>query len=207
LPAVLRRRFVLGLVIASLGSACGHADTPADKVDPVVALERFDAAPDAGSSSRARLDSAILSARDATRKAALARLTSEDPNVRIAAVYALSLTLRAEDAEALAPVLQSSDPGERVLAASGMLSVGDGRAVPPLIEALELEAALPFGAPATRVWEQARFALLSFTGQDLGLRDAATVDAAAATAPEWEAWWSDAEASFEVVRPPDRFGS
>jgi HEAT repeat protein len=144
----------------------------------------------------------VLAEPDAAREAALDHLESQDADARIAAVYTLSITLEPDDADALAPLLESTNPGERVLAATGMLAVGDGRGVPALIAALEIEDPLPFGSPPLRVWEQARFALLSFTGEDLGLREAAIAQDAAATAPEWESWWASAEGSFKVVRAP-----
>jgi HEAT repeat protein len=135
------------------------------------------------------------------------RQRSEDPDVRIAAIYALSITLEPGDADALARVLESSNAGERVLAAAGMIAAGDGRAVPVLIDALGIKDPLPFGAPRLRVWAQARISLLSFTGQDFGLRKSATAEESAATQSDWEAWWAEAGASFEVVRTPSRFGS
>lgn len=187
------------LLVLALGAAC----TKGGPVGPAAAIDEFDTSAKAGFGPRARLSLALVTDPEATRMAALERLKSEDPDVRIAAVYALSITLRPEDADALAPVLKASDPGERVLAAAGMLAVEDRRAVPVLIEALGEDAALPFGSPRARVWEKARFALLQFTGQDFGLREATTGSAAAATVPEWKAWWAQAEASFEVIRAPD----
>lgn len=200
-----RRHLVLTLLLLALVTACGGSGGDAG-VDPTAAIEGFDASAQAGSRPRSRLNTAVLAEPDASREAALEQLEAEDPDVRIAAVYALSLTLKAEDADALAPLLESQDSGERVLAAAGMLSLGDGRAVPVLIEALGIEDPLPFGAPPLRVWEQARVALLSFSGQDFGLGEAATAEEAEATAPDWESWWADAEASFEVVRAPELFG-
>lgn len=190
---------VLLIVLLAVGCGGGSDD---GVVDPSAAIETFDAAAEAGSRPRSRLNAAVLAEPDATREAALDLLESQDPDVRIAAAYALSITLQPDDADALAPLLESDSSGQRVLAAAGMLAVGDGRAVPVLISALEVEDPLPFGSPPLRVWEQARFALLSFTGQDLGLREAATAKDAAATAPEWESWWTSAEGSFEVVRAP-----
>lgn len=191
---------VLGL---ALGGCSGGDNGGAE--EPLAAIEGFDAAPDAGSWPRSRLNTAVLAEPDASRKAALDRLKSEDPDVRIAAAYALSITLKPEDADVLAPLLGSPMPGERVLAAAGMLAIGDRRAVPILIDALGVEDRLPFGSPRLRTWEQARFSLLSFTGQDFGLRDATTAQEAAATAPEWESWWATAKTSFKLVRAPGRF--
>ena len=193
-------RVTLVLAILLLPVGCGGSDETA--VDPSTAIESFDASPEAGSRPRARLNTAVLAEPDETREAALDHLESQDPDVRMAAVYALSITLEPDDADALAPLLESASPGERVLAATGMLAVGDGRGVPVLIDSLPVEDPLPFGSPPLRAWEQARFALLSFTGQDHGLREAATAQDAAATAPEWESWWASAKGSFEVVRAP-----
>jgi HEAT repeat protein len=196
-------RGTLVLLILLLAGGCGGSDDVA--ADPSPAIESFDAAPEAGSHPRSRLNTAVLTEPEASREAALDHLESEDPDVRIAAAYALSITLEPDDADALAPLLESASSGERVLAASGMLAVGDGRAVPVLIAALDAEDPLPFGSPPVRVWEQARLALLTFTGQDLGLRKAATARKAAATVPGWESWWASAKDTFEVVRAPGLF--
>ncbi len=197
-------RVMLVLLILFLAMGCGGGSDDS-AVDPSSAIESFNAAPEAGSHPRSRLNAAVLTEPDATREAALELLESQDPDARIAAAYALSITLQPDDADALAPLLEADDPGVRVLAATGMLAVGDVRAVPELMAALELEDPLPFGSPPLRVWEQARFALLSFTGQDLGLREAATARDAAATVSDWQAWWGSAERSFEVVRAPGLF--
>jgi HEAT repeat protein len=199
-----RALWVASLLFLALATGCSDGE---GDIDPSAAIQEFDADPGAGSWPRARLNTAVLAEPQASREAALESLNSDDADVRIAAVYALSLTLQPEDADASAPLLQSQDAGERVLAAAGMIAVGDGRAVPVLIEALDIEDPLPFGAPPLRVWEQARIALLRFTGQDLGLQQAATAEEAAAKTPKWEAWWAEAEASFEVVRAPGLFGS
>jgi hypothetical protein len=194
-------RVALVLLILFFAVGCGGGSDDV-AVDPSVAIEGFDAAPEAGSRPRAHLNAAVLAEPDAAREAALDHLESQDADARVAAAYALSITLRPDDADALSPLLESAGAGERVLAASGMLAVGDGRAVPVLIAALPVEDPLPFGSPPLRVWEQARFALLSFTGQDFGLREAATAQAAAATAADWESWWASAQDAFEVVRAP-----
>jgi hypothetical protein len=201
---VTQRCLALTLLFVALVTACGNGGGGAS-ADPTAAIEGFDSSSQAGSRPRSRLNTAVLAEPGAIRKAALANLEAEDPDVRIAAVYALSLTLKPEDANALAPLLESRDPRERVLAAAGMLSQGDRRAAPVLIKALGIGDPLPFGAPPLRVWEQARVALLSFSGQDFGLSKADTAQEAEATAPKWEPWWSKAEASFEVVRAQELF--
>jgi len=197
------KRALLVMLGLALGGCSGGDKGGAQ--EPLAAIEGFDAAPEAGSWPRSRLNTAVLAEPGASREAALDRLKSEDPDIRIAAVYALSITLKPEDGAVLAPFLGSAIPGERVLAAAGMLAVGDGRAVPVLIEALGVDDRIPFGSPRLRTWEQARFSLLSFTGQDFELREATTAQEAAATAPEWESWWATAERSFKIVRAPGRF--
>lgn len=199
-------RFTTFLLLL-LTPGCGDEESGTEDIDPAAAIQGFDADTGAGSWPRARLNNAVLAEPQASREAALEGLSSDDADARMAAVYALSLTLQSEDADALAELLQSQDAGERVLAAAGMVAVGDSRAVPVLIESLDIEDPLPFGSPPLRVWEQARIALLRFTGQDFGLQQAATAEEAAATKQEWEAWWAEAEASFEVVRAPGLFGS
>lgn len=191
---------LLGLGVAL--TACTGGNGGGDEASRA-AIETFDASDPAGVTSRARLNLAIVSDPGSTREAALELLASGDADVRIAAVYALSVTALPEDVEVLAPFLEEPDPGERVLAAAGMLALEYPRAVPVLIEALGDDVALPFRFPPAHVWEAARFALLQSTGQDLGLRDATTADEAAATIPAWEAWWADAEATFQVVHAPD----
>jgi hypothetical protein len=173
---------------------------------PLAAIEGFDTAPEAGFGPRARLNMALISNPEATRQAALDRIESTDADVRIAAVYALSVTLHLDDANTLASLLESPNSGERVLAAAGMLAVGDKRAIPVLIGELDDDAVLPFGSRPARVWEQARFALLQSTGQDFGLRKATTAAEAAATMPAWQAWWTRAETSFAIVPARDPFG-
>jgi HEAT repeat protein len=162
-------------------------------VDAVAALEAFDGALQARHRSFSRLNAALAADPAATREASLSRLESGDRDLRLAAVYALGLSLEGGDADRLAPFLESGSEAERVLAATALLSTGDGRAVPVLIEALESEELLPFANP-TRVGEQARFALSSFTGESFGLDPAA-----------WRAWWDEVAGSFAVVRAPDRF--
>lgn len=204
---------VLLVVSVLLGAACGGSDdggddaVSGDGADVLAAIRRFDAASGDRFESRARLDRAVLADPAASRTAALEHLSSDDHDVRLAAVFVLSQTLRPEDADALAALLESADPAERVLAAAAMLSVGDGRAVEVLIAMLGVRDEVPFGRPHREVWRYARYALLSFTGQDFGLRAAATADDAAATAVDWRAWWGDAAPTFEVVRAPSRFSS
>lgn len=205
------KRLVPVVVVVLLGAACGGGgdgakrDAAGDEVDVGAAIEGFDATAGDDFERRARLDRALLADPAASRLAALEHLTSGERDVRLASVFVLSQTLRPEDAGALAGVLESEDPAARVLAASAMLSVGDAGGVDVLIELLGARDEVPFGRPAREVWRHARFALLSFTGQDFGLREAGTAADAAATASDWGTWWVEAAPTFEVVRTPSRF--
>jgi hypothetical protein len=201
---VTRSYLILAVLLLTMGTACGKSGGSAG-VDATAAIEEFDVSAKAGARPRSRLNTAVLAEPAKSREAALAQLDAEDPDVRIAALYALSLTLKDGDGDALAPALESKASGERVLAAGGMLSLGDGRGVPVLIEALGNDEPLPFGAPPIRVWQQARAALLAFSGRDFGLGKAATARRAKATAPKWKSWWMEAKDSFEVVRAPGLF--
>jgi hypothetical protein len=203
-----QKHLILALLLLGAGTACRNSSGDS-KVEPMAAIAGLEPSSPAASRSRSRLNTAVLSAPEASREAALAQLRAHDPNdpdARLAALYVLSLTLRDEDADALAPVLTSREAKERVLAAAAMLALGDRRAVPVLIELLGVEDPLPFGDPPLRVWQQARMALLSFSGQDLGLRRAATASQAAAAAPALRDWWAQAGVSFEVARTRGRFG-
>jgi hypothetical protein len=197
----MRRAAVVALALVLVGCTGGEDGESSD--DARAAIEGFDASPEAGFGPNERLGIALIAHPEETHEAALDLLASGDPDVRIAAIYALSVGVRPEDAEALAPILKASDPGEQVLAAAGLLAVGDARGIPVLIQALGEDAILPFGAPPAHVWEQARYALLQSTGQDLGLGAATTAEEAAATVPAWESWWSEVEGSFEVVPAPE----
>ena len=191
--------------LAPSADATGPAVTAETQVDAATAIDRFD--PESQSSwGRASLGTALLMEPDAARSAALERLDAGDPDVRLAAVYALSITLEPEDVEPLAPILESESAAERVLAASAMVALGDGRGVPVLIESLGVDELMPFGKPPLPIWRQARWALLEFTGQDFGLSSATSVEESAATVADWEDWWAGAAGSFEAVRTPGRFG-
>ena len=173
----------------------------------VAAIEGFDVADPANVGSRAALTIMVLTDPESTRATAKNLVGSDDPDVRLAAIYALSITLSSVDVDALLPILESTDPRERVLAAGGLLAIGDARAVAVLIALLDDETPIALGFPPVHVWERARVALLQATGEDFGLREAATAEAAAATVPDWEAWWAGAEADFHVVPAADPFGS
>lgn len=126
------------------------------------------------------------------RVAALDQLPTATGDVRYAALYALSLTAEGDDAfVALHDALESVDVDERMLAAGSLVARGDKAALPVLIEMLGSAEDLAFRDPPQAAWEFARFVLLRYTAEDLGLlgpRTFSAVDAAAAQ-PAWATWW------------------
>ena len=172
----------------------------------VAAIEGFDVVEAANVGSRAALTIMILTDPESTRATAKNLVGSDDADVRLAAIYALSITLSSGDVDALSPSLESTDRRERVLAAAGLLAVGDARAVPVLIASLDDDTPMALGFPPVHVWERARVALLQATGEDFGLGEAVTAEAAAATIPDWELWWAGTEDDFHVVAVADPFG-
>jgi HEAT repeat protein len=203
--AILRTS-LLALPVALALSACAGGAEDEGAPAPRAAIEEFDSSPRTRAPGLAVLTRAVALDRAAARDAALDLLDAEDGDARLAAVYALGLVLQQGDAASLAPVLDRAAPGERLLAASALTSVGDRRGVPVLIEALDRDDLLPLGAGGIHAWQQARFALLAFTGEDLGLRAARTLTDASATKPSWQDWWAANASSFRVVRAPGRFG-
>jgi hypothetical protein len=98
--------------------------------------------------------------------------------------------------DAMGGFLGSGPDAERLIAAGGLLSVGEKAAIPVLIELLASGAPVPNSDPPRAVWQVARGVLLFYTDQDLGLREAADAEAAAVAQADWEAWW---EASGEAL--------
>ena len=123
------------------------------------------------------------------RKAALARISDNDPKTRYAALYALALSADEGNADALAEFLTSPVADERLLAAGAMAGIRDKRALPVLIAALDQNEPLLYRGAGERVYSFARKQLLWFTGQDFGLKAAETPEQIAATKPAWQGWW------------------
>jgi len=177
------------LVMALAVAACGGGDG----ADAGEAIEGFGDAPNDGLGLSALNQAAHRDPEDA-RSAALDAVDSDDPEVRFAAAYALSLTgIAAGDAEVLRGLLADDDVRIRLLAAQTLAGAGFGDGVPVLISLLASDEPLRDGL---RVWEVARRTLLDVTGQDLGLVAATDVEAATATIPAWAQWWDSASETF-----------
>ena len=123
------------------------------------------------------------------RKAALARITDNDPKTRYAALYALALSADTGNVDTLAEFLTSSAADERLLAAAALAGLRDKRSLPALIAALDEKEPLTYREAGERASTFAQKQLLYFTDQDFGLKGARTPEEIASTKPEWQHWW------------------
>jgi hypothetical protein len=171
--------------------------TPALSSDELrAAVESFDP------SLNARAEVGLINAaarqdREALRAVALEQLSANNPEVRWAALYALSVVVEPGDSEGIAALeefLVSTDVDERLAAASGLVVVGEKAAVPVLITLLESTETTEYVVMPT--WRIARGLLLAHVMQDLGLRGAENGRAAAAAKPAWQSWWDERGASL-----------
>jgi len=178
------------VLVATALVLCGCGGQRHHAVGPVDAIATFSAEPAHVNASFAALDQLALRDPGGLRSAAYAKLSSKDPNVRYAAVYALSLTAtKGASLNALVPIIRSRDVSERILAAETLVAQRDKRGVPVLIDALDSTAPFAHWAPPRRAWEEAQRALLRFVPEDLGLSRARTLSAASAAKRAWSRWW------------------
>jgi hypothetical protein len=179
---VPRRAGIVILLLALAVAGCGGAKKAADPV------AGFDGSAARVNASFRALDQAAFADPKTTRTAAVAHLQDSRPGVRFAAVYSLSLTVR--EPQPLERVLHSPRPSERMLAARGLVAIGDKQAIPTLIDALNARAPLPFGAPPEPAWRAARFDLLQYVPSAPSLTGAGfTAKDAAAATPLLRRWW------------------
>lgn len=138
------------------------------------------------------LDLAIESNPAAVIEQARSALTAEDPKVRFAAVYALGLTVEPGNADILVPVLEDPDPALRAIAAGALSGLGIKDSLPVLIEALAVDASLPYSDPPLPQWALAESALVEYTGQDFRVGAAiqdGDAPARQAAVEAWRGWW------------------
>ena len=188
-----------GAAIACCAAAdCGAADVSAS---PEQLITGFGNAPNHNALNRAaHADTAAL------RTAALAHLADTDPATHYAAVYALAMTADNDNGAAeLVRMLTSSNVDERLLSAGTLAGLGDKRALPVLIAALDQRDELSYRRPLLHAYEFAQRQLLWFTNQDFGLKAAQTPEEIAATKPAWERWWQSAGDSLHYDRPERKF--
>ena len=156
------RGFVAFLALATVGwLAFVPATTVATNPAPEHLITGFSDAPNPDAifyaiNKASAADSAPL------RKAALAYIGDNDQKTRYAALYALALTAKQDDAEALAKFLTSPIADERLLAAATLASLRDKRALPVLIAALDRDELLMYRAPGERASTFAQKQLIYF---------------------------------------------
>jgi hypothetical protein len=187
-----------GLVSRSWwGSGADSGSRYVLKVDAKDAIIGFDPTVNARDEV-GRINAAARQDTGALRTFALEQLGSTDPNIRWAALYALSLVIEEDDGEGVAALMLSLGSGnldERLAAASGLVAVGEKAAVPVLISLLESSETTRYIVLPS--WRVARGLLLTHVQQDLGLRNAASGPSAAAAKPAWQTWWAQHESSLD----------
>lgn len=179
------------IFVGSRGGGSDSKSTGLRDADAEDAVAGFDP------SLNARTELALIhvaSERDpaALRTIALDQLTSNNPDVRWAALYALSVVVEPGDSEGASALMQSlgsTDVDERLAAASGLVAVGEKAAVPVLIAILESSETTQYIVMPS--WRVARGLLLTHVNQDLGLRDADSGRTVAAAMPAWQTWWAE----------------
>jgi hypothetical protein len=199
--------FFAGAVIVCCAAAAGNcraADAPAS---PEQLITGFPNAPNIHAAFY-DLNQAAANNTAALRKAALAHLTDkkDDPDTHYAALYALVMTADADNGAAeLAGMLTSANVDERLLSAGALAGLGDKRALPVLIAALDQQDELSYRAPPQRAYDFAQRQLLWFTNQDFGLKTAQTPEGIAAAQPAWEQWWRSVGVSLHYDRRERKF--
>jgi HEAT repeat protein len=199
------RGFVAFLALATVGwLAFVPATTVATNPAPERLITGFSDAPNPDAilyaiNKASAADSAPL------RKAALAYIGDNDQKTRYAALYALALTAKQDDAEALAKFLTSPIADERLLAAATLAGLRDKRALPVLIATLDQDEPLAYREAGERASTFAQKQLLHFTSQDFGLKAARTPEQIATTKPEWDRWWQKAGDSVHYDPQTRRF--
>ena len=137
---------------------------------------------------------------DELREAALDQLEAGDTAARYPALYALALTVEGTEAtDALRAVLDSPDINERMLAAGSLIAQGEKAAFPILIELLGSDEQLALRDPPQQAWQFARFLLIQYTDEDMGLLGPSTYgpDQAAVAQQAWQDWWASTGASLQ----------
>jgi hypothetical protein len=198
---------VLAVVAIGAGFAfasCGDRKPASEPKSAEQAITRF--SPAHVDNSFEALNKAASGDKVALRNAALAHLGDKDPNVHYAALYGLVLAADENGgANELVAMLGSAVADERLLSAGKLAGLGDKRALPVLIAALDNPERLSYRHPPQRAFEFAKTQLLWFTKQDLGLKSAITQDQIAASKLAWEQWWRSAGPALRFDRQTRRF--
>jgi hypothetical protein len=197
--------FLAGAVIVGFAAAAGNCRAADAHSSPEQLITGFANAPNIHAAFY-DLNQAAADNTAALRKAALAHLAEKDPPTHYAALYALVMTADADNGAAeLASMLTSANVDERLLSAGALAGLGDKRALPVLIAALDQQDELSYRASPLRAYDFAQRQLLWFTDQDFGLKAAQTPEGIAATKPAWEQWWRSVGVSLHYDRPERKF--
>ena len=198
--------FLAGPVIVCCAAAAGNCRAADASPSPDQLITGFANAPNINAAFY-DLNEAAANNTAALRKAALAHLADKEPDTHYAALYALVMTANADNGAAeLGGMLTSANVDERLLSAGALAGLGDKRALPVLIAALDQQDDLSYRAPPRRAYEFAQSQLLWFTNQDFGLKAAQTPEEIAATKPAWEQWWRSVGGSLHYDRRERKFG-
>ncbi|MFY9577980.1 MAG: hypothetical protein WAQ33_01515 [Gaiellaceae bacterium] len=180
---------LLGLLASFPAGASGR--TIAVRSSAELAITSFSGTPTRVGASFRRLHNELLDHPTDLRAAALEHLGDGKADVHYAAIYSLALTAApGPAADALLPVLGSMRLNDRMLAATALAGLGVKAALPVLIAKLDSGAPLAYREPPEQTWELARVALLTYTGENFGLRGSHTRAASARTKVAWLRWWS-----------------
>ena len=179
----------LGVVALCFFVGCSNGGEDI-KVDPEAAVVEFDGSPEQLESRFSDLNQAVDADPAAVREVGLAHLSDADDDVRYAAVYAVVLTTTKDDGvDKLVEMLKSDRVEERLTAAGQLLSLGDVRGFPVLIDSLSSEEGVRYWDPPAAAFEWAKQRLLFFTSEDFGLQGAVEPGEVVATQPQWREWW------------------
>jgi len=176
--------------------------TPAPTLAPVILP--FDGSEEAWRS----LDAAVAGAPAGVIDQARAHVSDPDDQIRLAAVYALSLAVGPDEVDVLLPVLDDPQPGLRTIAAGALIGLGAKESIPVLIDALRSEEAVPGSHPPLPQWLLAETALVAYTGQDFGVGSAVQAgdpSAHQAAVDAWMDWWQEYGAALKWDLAVERY--
>jgi hypothetical protein len=99
-------------------------------------------------------------------------------------VYATSGT----DPAPLVPLLTNEDPSIRLMAAGGLVGLGDDRGFDVLVALLTVDEQVAGSHPPVRMWQYVAATLEALTGVDLGPAPDASPEEIAVAASAWSDW-------------------
>lgn len=190
----IRTLWILGLVAVLASTLACQAvlgsPPPTPRPEMEQAIRAFSEAPEDPEVLFETLDAQIRNSPREVEVAALSAMDSPEPEVRLAALYALSLTATTDRATAaLKEGLQETDITLRLLAAAGLISRGEPQAIPVLIEALHSNEPLVYSEPPRVAWVYGRMLLIQYVEPEFGLLAADDFESVGLAAEAYQAWW------------------